>query len=74
MASVDANTIFFSSKLESNVLFNCLVRWLAPSLVFTCEEAWKARGHTTSIHLEDFDVIDIHFDINYFYLSQFYSK
>jgi isoleucyl-tRNA synthetase len=23
-------------------------------LAFTCEEAWQARGHTSSIHLEDF--------------------
>ena len=31
---------------------------MAPTLVFTCEEAWKARGNQASIHLEDF------FDIN----------
>ena len=37
-----------------DILFNYLIRWLAPSLVFTCEEAWKARGYTSSIHLEDF--------------------
>ena len=37
-----------------DILFNFLIRWLAPSLVFTCEEAWKARGNNTSIHLEDF--------------------
>ena len=37
-----------------DLIFNHLVRWLAPSLVFTCEEAWKARGYTSSIHLEDF--------------------
>ena len=23
-------------------------------MAFTCEEAWQARGHTSSIHLEDF--------------------
>ena len=37
-----------------NILFNFMVRWLAPSLAFTCEEAWKARGNNTSIHLEEF--------------------
>ena len=37
-----------------DLIFNHLVRWLAPFLAFTCEEAWKARGHTSSIHLEDF--------------------
>ena len=37
-----------------DILFNYLIRWLAPSLVFTCEEAWKSRGNTSSIHLEKF--------------------
>ena len=37
-----------------DILFNFLIRWLAPSLVFTCEEAWQARGNNSSIHLEDF--------------------
>ena len=37
-----------------NLLFESLTRWFAPSLVFTCEEAWKARGYKNSIHLEDF--------------------
>ena len=43
-----------SSRTLLNILFNCLVRWLAPTLVFTCEEAWKAKGNHASIHLEDF--------------------
>ena len=37
-----------------DLIFNHLVRWLAPTLVFTCEEAWKARGNFNSIHLEEF--------------------
>ena len=37
-----------------DIIYNHLVRWLAPSLSFTCEEAWKARGNKTSIHLEEF--------------------
>mgnify|MGYP002856710790 CR=1 FL=1 len=37
-----------------HILFNFLIRWLAPSLVFTCEEAWQARGNNSSIHLEEF--------------------
>ena len=37
-----------------DILFNYLIRWLAPSLVFTCEEAWQSRGNTSSIHLEKF--------------------
>jgi isoleucyl-tRNA synthetase len=33
-------------------LFDCLVRWLAPMLPFTCEEAWAERhGETSSVHL-----------------------
>ena len=43
-----------SSRTLLNFVFNYLVRWLAPTLSFTCEEAWKARGNTSSIHLEDF--------------------
>ena len=43
-----------SSRTLLNLIFEHLVRWLAPSLSFTCEEAWKARGNKTSIHLEDF--------------------
>ncbi len=43
--------------------FDCLVRWLAPILCFTAEEAWLARhgtslghvdGHGASVHLELF--------------------
>ena len=43
-----------------NKVFDCLVRWLAPILVFTSEEAWLARkglsfeDRDTSIHLEEF--------------------
>ncbi|MDC0192098.1 isoleucine--tRNA ligase [Alphaproteobacteria bacterium] len=43
-----------SARTLLNLIFEHLVRWLAPSLSFTCEEAWKARGNTSSIHLEDF--------------------
>jgi isoleucyl-tRNA synthetase len=36
-------------------LFDCLVRWLAPMIPFTCEEAWAERhGGTSSVHLELF--------------------
>jgi isoleucyl-tRNA synthetase len=36
-------------------LFDCLVRWLAPMLPFTCEEAWSERfGEAGSVHLELF--------------------
>jgi isoleucyl-tRNA synthetase len=42
--------------------FDCLVRWLAPILCFTAEEAWLARhgdGEERSVHLELFpDVPD----------------
>jgi isoleucyl-tRNA synthetase len=36
-------------------VFECLVRWLAPVLCFTAEEAWLARhgdGAASSVHLE----------------------
>ncbi|MFP6735679.1 MAG: isoleucine--tRNA ligase [Rhodospirillales bacterium] len=37
-------------------IFNCLVRWLAPILCFTAEEAWLARhpGEDSSVHLQQF--------------------
>ena len=41
-----------------DILFNFLVRWLAPSLAFTCEEAWQSRGNISSIHLEEFLIAD----------------
>ena len=44
-----------------DILFNYIVRWLAPFLVFTCEEAWKSKGNGLSIHLEEFFKTDIKF-------------
>ncbi len=40
-------------------LFDCLVRWLAPVLVFTAEEAWLVRhpGEAESVHLHLFPEI-----------------
>lgn len=36
-------------------LFNCLVKWLAPMLPFTTEEAWLERNpEAVSVHLEQF--------------------
>jgi isoleucyl-tRNA synthetase len=35
-----------------NMLFRAVVRWLAPVLVFTAEEAWLASGKERSVHLE----------------------
>ena len=57
---------FYSKKRRAsrtllNLLFNYMVRWLAPSLVFTCEEAWQSKGNTSSIHLEEFLKADTKF-------------
>jgi len=43
-----------SSRTLLDIIFNYLVRWFAPSLSFTTEEAWKSRNNNSSIHLEDF--------------------
>ncbi len=43
-----------SARSLLNIVFNYLVRWFAPSLSFTSEEAWKSIGNKKSIHLEDF--------------------
>ena len=47
-----------------DIIFNHLVKWLAPSLVFTCEEAWLSRGNKSSIHLEDFPVANNNYQSN----------
>ncbi len=38
-------------------LFRCIVKWLAPILCFTMEEAWLLRfpGETSSVHLQLFE-------------------
>ena len=33
-----------STRTLLNIIFNHLVRWFAPSISFTSEEAWKAMG------------------------------
>src|SRR5690606_9107560 len=39
-------------------LFACVVKWLAPMLPFTMEEAWLDRNPAAeSVHLEQFDII-----------------
>lgn len=40
-------------------IFHCLVRWLAPVLCFTAEEAWLARFPSAddSVHLQDFPAL-----------------
>ena len=43
-----------SARSLLDLIFNYLVRWFAPSLSFTTEEAWRSIGNTSSIHLEDF--------------------
>ena len=43
-----------SARTLLDIIFNYLVRWFAPSLSFTSEEAWKSRNNDSSIHLEDF--------------------
>ncbi|MDR2107488.1 MAG: isoleucine--tRNA ligase [Holosporaceae bacterium] len=41
-----------------NALFHYLVRWLAPIVVFTAEEAWTSMYGSPGVHLEDFLVPD----------------
>jgi isoleucyl-tRNA synthetase len=39
-------------------VFDCLVRWLAPVLCFTADEAWRARyGADSSVHSETFNTV-----------------
>ncbi|NKD82952.1 isoleucine--tRNA ligase [Haematospirillum jordaniae] len=43
-------------------LFNTLVRWMAPVLCFTAEEAWLCRhpGDDSSVHLTGFEAVPEH--------------
>lgn len=36
-----------------NAIFEHLIRWLAPVLCFTAEEAWQHRHKTSSVHLQE---------------------
>ncbi len=47
-----------SSRTLLDILFDHIVRWLSPTLVFTCEEAWQSRGNSNSVHLEEFLKVD----------------
>ncbi|MCO6389695.1 isoleucine--tRNA ligase [Aliihoeflea aestuarii] len=47
-----------ASLVVVRTLFDNLVKWLAPMLPFTCEEAWLERyPDTVSVHLQQFDAI-----------------
>ena len=38
-----------------DILFDCLARWLAPMIPFTCDEAWAERhGSSDTVHLKLF--------------------
>ncbi|HTH99207.1 MAG TPA: class I tRNA ligase family protein, partial [Stellaceae bacterium] len=46
-----------AARTVMNIVFDCLVKWLAPILCFTAEEAWLARhgdAPGTSVHLENY--------------------
>ena len=49
-----------AARTVLDILFETLVRWLAPVLSFTCEEAWLTRhqGENGSVHFETFPKID----------------
>jgi isoleucyl-tRNA synthetase len=37
-----------------NILFQYIIRWFAPIIVFTSEEAWLSINNASSVHLENF--------------------
>jgi len=44
-----------AARTVLDILFDTLVRWLAPVLAFTCDEAWTARhGEGECVHLHRF--------------------
>ncbi|MBT4116139.1 MAG: isoleucine--tRNA ligase [Rhodospirillaceae bacterium] len=50
------STMRRAARTTLDHIFDCLVRWLAPILCFTAEEAWLARhpGEETSVHLQQY--------------------
>ncbi len=47
-----------AARTVLDTLYDCLVKWLAPFICFTAEEAWLARHpEETSVHLEQFPTI-----------------
>lgn len=43
-----------SYRLILNVVFHYLLRWIAPVVVYTAEEAWLKRYNAGSVHLQNF--------------------
>ena len=45
-----------AARTTLDIVYNCLVKWLAPFICFTAEEAWLARhpGDEQSVHLQNF--------------------
>ncbi len=47
-----------ANRTVMNIVFDCLVTWLAPILVFTAEEAWQARyPDSDSVHEQEWMTI-----------------
>ncbi len=47
-----------AARTVLDILFDTLVRWLAPVLVFTCDEAWTTRhGTDDCVHLHRFRAV-----------------
>lgn len=42
-----------ASLFVMNAIFEHVVRWLAPVLCFTAEEAWQHRHHQSSVHMQE---------------------
>jgi isoleucyl-tRNA synthetase len=43
-----------ASQVAMDIVYDALIRWLAPILAFTAEESWRHRGDGDSIHLQTF--------------------
>ena len=58
-AHVHATTKHRACRTVMDTLFGALVRWLAPVLVFTAEEAWTTRWpEAGSVHLQGWPEVD----------------
>ena len=46
-----------SAQTALHQITHAMLRWMAPFLSFTAEEAWKVFGHSSSIYLETYQTI-----------------
>ncbi len=59
----DNHKLKIQTESVLDIIFNCIVRWIAPFIPFTAEDAWMSHAHhSESIHLQYFPECDKQWD------------